>query len=126
MIAVRVMHVPLYHVIRVISVGNSRMTAGWPVDMILGVLPAVVVRSTACRVCRADREHVLVDMIAVQVMQMPVVQVVDVVAVTVDQWRDDLERIRDIGVTHVIFGSDIPPPLDAQLRVLAELRQHLR
>lgn len=45
---------------------------------------------------------------------------------TVDQWRDDLERIRDIGVTHVIFGSDVPPPLDVQLRVLAELRQHLR
>lgn len=34
--------------------------------------------------------------------------------------------LRDIGVTHVIFGSDVPPPLDVQLRVLAELRQHLR
>lgn len=45
---------------------------------------------------------------------------------TVDQWLDDLGRIRDIGITHVIFGSDAPPPLDVQLRVLAELRQRLR
>jgi probable F420-dependent oxidoreductase len=45
---------------------------------------------------------------------------------TVDQWLDDLGRVRDIGVTHVIFGSDTPAPLDVQLRVLAELRQCLR
>lgn len=45
---------------------------------------------------------------------------------TAEQWADDIERIRNIGVTHVLFGSDTPAPVDVQLRALADLRQRLR
>jgi probable F420-dependent oxidoreductase len=42
---------------------------------------------------------------------------------TLEQWLADLERVRAIGVGHVIFGSDTPAPLDVQLEALAEIRR---
>jgi probable F420-dependent oxidoreductase len=45
---------------------------------------------------------------------------------TVETWLEDLRRISNIGVTHVIFGSDTPAPLHVQLEVLAEIRQRIQ
>jgi len=44
---------------------------------------------------------------------------------TRQQWFEDLRYIGDIGVTHLIFGSDTPAPLEVQLEVLAEIRQRI-
>ncbi len=45
---------------------------------------------------------------------------------TLEQWLADLKRINDLGITHVIFGSDTPAPLETQFRVLAEIREQVR
>ncbi len=73
--AVRVMKVPLDHVIGVIAVGDRIVPARGAVNMSL-VVPAAcgVLWSARGRVLPADRERVLVDMIAVSVMEVPVVE----------------------------------------------------
>jgi probable F420-dependent oxidoreductase len=42
---------------------------------------------------------------------------------TLPQWLEDLKRVDDLGVRHVLFGSDTPLPLETQFRVLAEIRE---
>jgi probable F420-dependent oxidoreductase len=42
---------------------------------------------------------------------------------TVSQWLEDVKRVADLGVAHVIFGSDDPEPLETRFRVLAEIRE---
>jgi hypothetical protein len=77
--AVRVVQVSLHQVIRMISVRYAIMTATGPVRMGLWMAIAVVVRCASRRIRRANRQHMVVDVIAVDVVQMPVVQVVGVI-----------------------------------------------
>lgn len=42
---------------------------------------------------------------------------------TLDQWLDDLKCVNDLGISHVIFGSDSPAPLETQFRALTEIRE---
>jgi hypothetical protein len=76
--AVGVMEVAAHDVVRVISVRDGVVTARFAVDVAGVVALAVMGRRAGGRVRCADGERVLVDMIAVHVMQMAVVQVVGV------------------------------------------------
>lgn len=78
-IPVPMMQVVLHQVVDVIPVRNLRMPAVGTVDMVFAVLAALVLWGTAGRVRRTDREHVLVHMVAVNVVQVPVVQIVAMV-----------------------------------------------
>ena len=64
-------------VIDVVAVRHRFVPAARPVHMAVGVAGAVVLRRAAVRVGGADRDHVLVDMVAMHVMQMAVMQEID-------------------------------------------------
>ena len=80
-IAVRMMQVILHHVIDVISVWNLRMPAVWTVDVFAAVSATLMLWGTPCRVRRTDRDHVLVDVVVVEMMQVSIVQIIDVITV---------------------------------------------
>jgi hypothetical protein len=80
MLAMRMVQVPADEIVGVIAVRNRFVSAGRAVRVSLIVL-ATAVRGRALRWIRAiDLDAVLVDMVGVNVMQMPFVQVVAVVA----------------------------------------------
>lgn len=81
MAVVRVVEVALDQVITVIAVRHARMSAAGAVDMIGGVAGAAVVRRALRRVGRVDRDRVLVDVIAVDAVQVSIVEIVDVAGV---------------------------------------------
>jgi hypothetical protein len=81
MVAVRMMQVILHHVIDVISVWNPRVPTVWTVDVVAAVRATLMLRGTPRGVRRADRDHMLVDVVAVEMVQVSVVQIVDVVTV---------------------------------------------
>jgi hypothetical protein len=78
MIAVRMMQPPVHQIVDVIAVGNRFMTAAGTV----GMACAAYVRRALHRIASADGERVLVDVIAMHVVQVPVMQVIDVTVVT--------------------------------------------
>lgn len=85
-------------VVAVIAVGMMKVIANEVVDMVAvghGLVPAAravnmpgfmafpgMNRCTRIRIGRTDVNHMLVDMVAVRVMEMTVVKIVDMVAVT--------------------------------------------
>jgi len=80
-ITVHMMEVVVHYVVHVITVGNLRMPAARTVDVVLPVLTARMLWGAARRVGRADRKDVLVHMVAVDMVQVPIVQIVGVVPV---------------------------------------------
>jgi hypothetical protein len=81
MLAVRVMEMLADEVVDVIAMGNLLMTAIGAMNM-RGLMPTADVLGRAIRrVSGAYPEDMLVDVIAVGVMQMPVMQIVDVALV---------------------------------------------
>lgn len=77
-VPVRMVQVAVDEIVDVVTVGNLRMPTVRAMDMADGMAAASMSRSTAVRVNWRHREYTFVDMIAVQVMQMAVMQVVDV------------------------------------------------
>ncbi|WP_196479917.1 hypothetical protein [Burkholderia pseudomultivorans] len=77
-IAMRVMKAPVDQIIDMIAVRYGFMPAARTVYM--ARLMVAAARRTLIRIFRADFDPVLVDMIAVRMMQMAVVEIVDVVA----------------------------------------------
>ena len=80
-IAVHVVQVTGDQVIDVVAVRDRRMAAAWTVDVTLRVARALMLRRAHARVRRVHGDRALVDVIAVRVMEMPVVNVVDVAGV---------------------------------------------
>lgn len=80
-VAVGVVQVALHQVIHVVAMRDCFVPAARAVLMARLVRAAVVVRSASGRVSRAHRQDVFVDVIAVGVMQVPIVQVILVVIV---------------------------------------------
>jgi hypothetical protein len=80
-IPVLVVQVGLHHVVDVIPVRHRDMPALRPVDMRLVVLATGMLGRTPRRVGAADRERVLVDVVTVDVVQVPVMKVIDVALV---------------------------------------------
>jgi hypothetical protein len=78
MIAVRVMQVPIHQIIHVIAMRNLRMAAVWTVNVVFFVPAAIMFRSATVGVRSCHFQHAFVDVIAVYVMQVAVVQIIDV------------------------------------------------
>jgi hypothetical protein len=81
-VAVRMLEVAADAVIDVIPVRNRLVTATRAVDMTHFVTAAAMIRGAAVGVVARDVDYVLVDMILMGVMEVTVVQVVDVAAMT--------------------------------------------
>jgi len=80
-IPVRMVQVVLDKVIHVIPMRHPLVATRRAVHVSLLMMPAVVLGGAARWMLGADLERVFVDVIAVHVMEVPVVQVIDVVSV---------------------------------------------
>ena len=83
-IAVAVMlmvQVAVDQVIYMVTVGDGGMAAAIAVDVIAVVIGAIMTAGALSGIVGIDVEAVLVDMVVVNVMQVPIVKVIDVVAV---------------------------------------------
>jgi hypothetical protein len=78
MISVWMMEMVADEIVHMVAVGNPGVPAVGAVDMRVVVAAAAVLRRARVRVGDAHLEHVLVDVIAVGMVEMPVVEVVDV------------------------------------------------
>jgi hypothetical protein len=82
MAIMRVMQVIADEIVDVVSVGHGFMTAARPVDVIRSMSATMMVGRAARGIVGADFQHVLIHMIAVHMMQMAIVQIVDMIAVS--------------------------------------------
>jgi hypothetical protein len=74
MIAVRMMQSSVHEVIDVVAVRYGFVTA----TRAVGIVPRTShVRHALRRVCLADRQHMLIDVVAMRVVHVAVVQIVD-------------------------------------------------
>ena len=80
MVAVRMMQVAVDEIVDVVAVRHRLVPATWPMLMTRLVPGAAMLGRAAVGILRRDLDHVLVDMVAVHVMQVPIVQVVDMIA----------------------------------------------
>jgi hypothetical protein len=69
---------PLYQVVGMIAVRYRLMATSSAVFVPSGVAPAIVVSPARCRVPGVDRNHMFFNMIALAVVQMPIMKVVSV------------------------------------------------
>ena len=81
-VAVRMMEVTADAVVQVVAVGNCLVTAAGAVDMARIMTAATMIRGAAIGIVIGDVDHVLVDMISMRVVEVTIVQVVDVPAVS--------------------------------------------
>lgn len=81
MAAVHVVKVAFDQVIEVIAVGYGRMSAGGAVDVVGGVAGAAMVGRAPGGVGCVDGDRAFIDVIAVDLVQVPVVKVIDVAGV---------------------------------------------
>ena len=105
---VRVMQVPGDEVVDVIAMRDRFVTATRAVDVALGVTSAAVRRRAGGRIGRADLGDALVDVPIVAVVEVAIVEVVDVVAMTDGEVAAvgavDVIVIRMGGVAHEFFS----------------------
>ena len=76
-VAVRVVQMAAHEVVDVIAVRHRFMAAARAVDVILGVGAAGVLRRAAGRVAPADGQRMLLDLAALGMVQVAVVDVID-------------------------------------------------
>lgn len=81
MACVRVMEVPVDEIVDVIAMRDGFMTAASAMPVSGVVAGAGVARRAGSRIGAAHFDHVLIDMIAVRLMQVAVVKIVYVIAV---------------------------------------------
>ena len=81
MIAVLVVQASVDQVVDVVAVRNRFVSAAGAVHVTRFVIGAAVLGIAAVGVAVGDLDHVLVNVISMRVVKVPVVQVVDVVAV---------------------------------------------
>ena len=81
MVAVRMVKVAIDEIVDMVAVRDRLMSASRPVHVTRLVSGATVIRRAAIRVLGRHFNDVLVYVIGMRVMQMPVVQVVDMIAV---------------------------------------------
>ncbi len=76
----RMMQVSVHEVIDVVAMRHSFVATVGAMNVVSVVLSRVIWRA-GIRVLVADRDHMLIDVIAVRMMQVPIVQVVHVAVV---------------------------------------------
>ena len=94
MIAVHMMEVTTYQIVGMVAVRNRLVSTVGPVLVALLVSSAIVVRSTRRRVLPAYADLMLVDMVAVHVMQVPIVKIVLMTLVL----HDSMSTVRTVHV----------------------------
>lgn len=82
MIAMRMVEMPIDKVVHVIAVRHDLMSASRPMHVSRLMTPAAMRRRALIGVVRVYLDRVLIDMIAVGMMEMAIMQIVGVVAVT--------------------------------------------
>ena len=75
-ITVRMVEVAFNQVVGVVAVRNSLVSASRPVFVALFMSAAIVVRGTRCRVLPAYADLMLVNVIAVCVVEVPIVKII--------------------------------------------------
>jgi hypothetical protein len=78
MVAMRMMEMAAHQIVDMITMGNFRVATFWAVDMPLFMTTATVGRRATFRIRRRYFQYALIDVIAVHMVQMAVVQVVRV------------------------------------------------
>jgi hypothetical protein len=79
-ISVWMMQVAIHQIVDVVPMRHRFVSATWAVYVIWRMAATVMVGRTAVRVFCAYLNSVLIDMIAMRMVQMPIMQIVDVVA----------------------------------------------
>jgi hypothetical protein len=79
-VAMRVVQVTVDMVVDMVAVRHRLVAAGGAVHMTRLMAAAAMLRSAARGIGAAHLDGVLVDMVAMRVMEMPVMQIVDMVA----------------------------------------------
>jgi hypothetical protein len=82
MIAVRMVKMAVHEVIHMIAVGHCFMPATRAMHVSWLMSRAAVAWRAVVGICRAQFDHVLIDMIAMGMMEMAIVQIVHVIAMT--------------------------------------------
>jgi hypothetical protein len=112
MISVRMMQMAIDQIVDVITMRHRFVAASGPMDVVSLMPRASMLRRARIRIDRRNLDDMLVDVTSVHVMQVPIVQIVDVVAMLnrdVPATRSVLMRV--IGVLWVRAGghSDVTP-----------------
>ena len=81
MIPMRMMQVTVNEIVDMIAVGHSRMTATRSVNVTSLVTAACMIRRAVIGIVGAHIQRMLIDVVAVRMVQVPVMKVVDMVAV---------------------------------------------
>lgn len=76
------MQVVVNQVVTVITVGNGLMSTVRTVHMSLVMSTTVMTRRTLIGICRVDFKHVFVNVIEVHVMQVTIMEIIGVVAMS--------------------------------------------
>jgi len=85
MVAMRMMQASIDEIIDVVAMRNRLVTASRPMDVSLVVADMTGQRVAAGRVGFAHFDHMLIDMIAMRMMKMSIVQIIDMVPVFYSQ-----------------------------------------
>jgi hypothetical protein len=78
MVIMRVMEVAIDKIVHMLAMRHGFMAAVRPMYMSLRMARALMFRRAAFRIGRSYVYHMLIEMVAVRVMQMPIMQVIDV------------------------------------------------
>ncbi len=103
---VLVVQVTVDEIVDVVAVRDRVVSAARAVDVIGGVAGAWVAGAAAVRVALIDRDHVVVDVVTVRVVQVPVVDEVDVALVDdggVSAARAVNVLVRAAGLRHALL-----------------------
>lgn len=80
-IAMRMMQMPFHEVVDMVAMRN-RLVPAAPTMYVARLMPSTaVIRRARIRVCLRYFNHVLINVIAMRMVQMPIMQVVDMVSV---------------------------------------------
>jgi hypothetical protein len=122
--AVRVMQMPRYQVVAVISVRDDLMPTARAVNMGLLVLAASVCGRAGDRIRSSRIQRALIDVVVVHPMEMAVVEVVRVVAVP-DSRVPTAGRVRMIvSAMGLVLGHVFAPPCAVCAREDHSTRRH--
>lgn len=106
----RMMQVAIDQIIDMVAVRHLRMAAVCSVNVVLVVPFALMVRRAGVRIFGTDFDHMFIDVIAMNKMQMAIVQIIDVAVVSdgrVAAAGTVLMRVIGVGLT----GAHLIAPL---------------
>jgi hypothetical protein len=92
---------PVDQIVHMVAMGHCLMTAARSVPVLAVMAAAVVVGRAALGIVRPDVDHVLVDMALMGMMEVPIVQVVHVIAML----DGDMPAIGPVAMRVILMDS---------------------